>query len=258
MKSKSLVSKIYRFFCFASISILLSISGCVEPSMMKDPPPSVDKPEIIEEKIEQETIKKEKPDNVSSVKKADKKSEKFNLKKNENLNIITKIKQQTSELGFEKLKNPSKTKEAASLLELIEQDNLAYDNYSLAFFMVKKAQLLHNLGRTMDAQEVLSKNWQRIVQVDGQMKKKGELHLAPSVEAYYLQGNIALELAQRTKDKKKSYDYCKKAIKSYYAVLSLYDAKKCPFTLNAVKGFQSGRSFLKKRFRKKVDYPPEF
>ena len=258
---ENISSKINKYISLADLIVLFFCFGCVKSSIIKETPVADKHPEIIQETIDDgEKAKEEERQTISGkdienkVNAVGDKEDKIQIKRAK----ISEIGQHAASLGFHRLTDPLQLKIASSSLEMIQNNDFGYDDCSRAFLLVKRAQFLHNLGRNDEARKILLKNWREILLPDEDLKTKGKFNSAPSAEAYYLQGNIALELASDAEDKKAAQLYGKQAVKSYYAVLNLYNPKECRFTPYAVKGFQAGRDFLVKRFKIKVAFPPEF
>lgn len=245
---------------FAAICLAILISSCVETSIRQtDPPQEQEPPEVIpqESKVPEKTPEKDKTAEKPKKKTIDpavKKQQELQKKQAQ----IKALQQKLAKLGYHRVNDPEKQKTASESLKIINTAKLGYDAKSNALLLIKKAQILHILGKSAEAETVLSKNWKKILLPDEKLKKKGQFNTAPSAEAYYLKGNIELTLAKSAKNPQKAQDYGKKAVKSYYAVLNLYDPNKCLYTAQSVKGFQAGRKFLAQRFRIKVGFPPEF
>lgn len=248
----------YPTLAFSAIFLAILISSCIEPSAHQTPSPqSSETAEVITQESKEPEKKKEKVPEKTPKKVLDpaiKKQQELKKKQAQ----INAIKQKLATLGYNRVNDPEKLKAASDCLKIINESNLSYNATSQAILLVKKAEILHNLGKSTEAHAVLTKNWKKILLPDPEMKGKGQINSAPSAEAYFLKGNIELAIAKSAKNSQKAETFGKKAVKSYYAVLNLYDPNRCIYTAQSVKGFQAGRKFLAQRFKIKVGFPPEF
>jgi len=142
-------------------------------------------------------------------------------------------------------------------LKVFEKRSLAFNDLSTAEIIVLNAKALHLLQRDIEAIKVLTRDWDKIILPDKELKRKNLLIQSPSLEAWYLKGKIYLTLARKEPDASKSKTLYKNAIKAYYKILSSYDANKCPYSSAAIKGFRKCRNDMWKKFQIKVGFPPE-
>jgi hypothetical protein len=137
------------------------------------------------------------------------------------------------------------------------KQSLGFNNLSAAKKIVLKAKTLHLQQKDIEAINLLTENWDKIILPDTELKKTELLDTAPSAEAYYLKGEISLLLARKESDVSKSKTLYENAIRAYYKILSSYDANKSPYSTAAVKGFTACRRDMLKKFKIKVGFPPE-
>ena len=147
---------------------------------------------------------------------------------------------------------------AEKCLIKLNTGSLGFDKLSNANVTLLKAKALYLLQKDKEAIKILFKDWSRVVLPDKDLQKTGSLNKAPSAEGYYLKGQIYLQLARNESDKAQAKNLYKQAVRSYYAVLSIYDANKCIFSAKSVRGFTECRKEMQKKFKIQVGFPPEF
>jgi TolA-binding protein len=115
-----------------------------------------------------------------------------------------------------------------------------------AMAAVERARALCMLKRYDDGMKELKKYLALIKNLDVGYKEQKMLYIAPSAKAYLWRGNLMLgQAGKATEDAKKIKLYFG-AGASFFRVLKKYDTKKCPYTQQAVSGFNKSKEALAK------------
>lgn len=198
--------------------------------------------------------------------------------KRENLRTTTKISkiQQTDHSTSKQIKKNSKTSPLKAESELKETftiaksemvktpfalanenrfSNLNNETDSSTDIILKQVKTLYLLGNNREALEILKNNWESFITSE---KENDTPEKSPLAEAFFLKGKINLNLANKTADLDLAQQRYKIAIKSFYIVLSKYNARRCPFSSESIKLFSKCRKKYFKLYKVKVGFPPEF
>ena len=133
--------------------------------------------------------------------------------------------------------------------------NTINDTDSKTSRILKQIKTLYLLGNNSEALVLLKNNWG----VFSSSEKKGtSSEQYPLAEAFFLKGKINMDLAEKTADHDLAKEKYQIAIKSFYVVLSKYNARRCPFSSEAIKLFRKCRKKYFKLYQVKVGFPPEF
>ena len=250
----------------SAIFLYILISGCVKSSIKIEKVDSKTKPEtekinitenVVKETKENKRLSAEKKAKAIKEAKAAAVAQLANKKKAEQAVIANLKKSLDNAENSPGLKSSERIKIVLACLKILKKDSLKSDDISKAEAIVLKSRALHLLGQNREALSVLIQDWKSIILPDKKLKANGSLHSSPSAEAYYIKGKIYLILARKESENSKAKALYKNAVKSYYTVLSLYDANKCPYSTLSVTGFNQCRQEMLKRFKIKVGFPPE-
>ena len=133
--------------------------------------------------------------------------------------------------------------------------HITNDTVSKTDKVLKQIKTQNLLGNNTEALTLLGSNWDLFVSSEKNSDSKEEYPLA---EAYFLKGKINMDLAEKTADSDSAKEKYQVAMKSFYIVLSKYNARLCPFSSEAIKLFRKCRKKYFKLYQIKVGFPPEF
>lgn len=263
MKDHQKFKKVYFPWALLSIACLTAcFTGCIKssinPSDTEQSEPNIPEKEVVPQEKDVKDIEAK----TATIKDAETEAAKLAEKKKQEIAQknakIADIQKQLAGLGYQQIKDPAKLKIAEKCLIIITKEPLAHDKSSEATLAVKKAQALLLMGKDREALDTINANQQKIILTGHEQKKTGYLNLSPAVEATFMQGTIYLNLASKETDTNKAKDLYLNSVKSFYNVLSNYDANKCPFFSPSVIGFKECRKEMLEKFKIKVGFPPEF
>ena len=129
------------------------------------------------------------------------------------------------------------------------------DTISKTDRILKKIKTLCLLGNNNEALVLLKNNWGLFTNSE---KNSTNTEKHPLAEAFFLKGKINMGLAEKTADDDAAKEKYQTAMKSFYIVLSKYNARRCPFSSEAIKLFRKCKNKYYKIYQVKVGFPPEF
>jgi hypothetical protein len=129
------------------------------------------------------------------------------------------------------------------------QQNIQSNKSDLIF---KKAKTLYILENYDEGLKLLEDNWSKF----SNSKKKNKSNFLAS--ATLLKGKLYFKKAQKTRDVSTAKGIYQKAIKSFYEVLSRYNARRCPSAPEAIKLFRKSKKQYEKTYKTSIGFPPEF
>ena len=118
--------------------------------------------------------------------------------------------------------------------------------------ILKKAKTFYILDNYDQGLKLLLNNWGKF----SYSNKKNNSKI--SAEATLLKGKLFFKKAEKTSPQSKAKEFYQKAIKSFYEVLSRYNARQCPSAPEAIKLFRKSKKQYEKLYKISVGFPPEF
>jgi hypothetical protein len=119
-------------------------------------------------------------------------------------------------------------------------------------FILKKVKTLYILDNYDQGLKLLTDNWEKF----SYSKNKNNSEL--SAAAILLKGKLFFKKAENINSPSKAKEFYQKAIKSFYEVLSRFNARECPSAPEAIKLFRKTKKQYEKLYKTKVGFPPEF
>ncbi len=114
--------------------------------------------------------------------------------------------------------------------------------------IINKTRDLMLEGKTDEADEILSSNWESLTADDSDL----------SLDAHYLKGRICLDQALACQDKQEGSILCSRAIKSFHLIMAETHSEGSSLFTESLKYFKISRDTMQNKFGIEVPFPPEF
>jgi hypothetical protein len=133
--------------------------------------------------------------------------------------------------------------------------NPTINKLSNSDIILKQVKAAYLLGKNKQAIDLLKNNWNILIDSEKNLKS---LENSPIAEAFFLKGKINLAMAEKSNNLNSAKEKYQIAIKSFYIVLSKYNARRCSFSSESIKLFRKCRNIYFKKYNVKIGFPPEF